>query len=135
MNILERVAQYQEMVQSLNTAPTSNVKNILVYIKKYLDGATNAANYTYYYNNFNKLYNYIITHKEIPPRILNNKYRQLSYFVNLIIFNGKVSAQDIVKLGSLWDAWIISNVAILKNDQVNAVSKLIDRALELLGNN
>jgi hypothetical protein len=134
MNILKRIAQYQQLVKNLNTTKP-DIKNILVYIKKYLDGAANATNYTSYYNDFNKLYEYVATHKEIPPRILNNKYLKLSYFINLLINNTTVSSQDIVRLGSLWDAWIISNVAILKNDRIDAVSKLISKALELSGNN
>jgi hypothetical protein len=133
MNILKRTAQYQQRVQELN-AGTPDIKNILIYIKEYLDGAANAANCTSYYNNFNKLYEYVAAHKEIPPKILNNKYRELSYFVNLFILNG-ASKQDIVRLGSLWDSWIISNVGTLKNDRMEPISKLIDRALELLGNN
>jgi len=136
MDILKSVAQYQQNISNL-TMPVSldankDLRSIMLYIKQYLDASGKVDNYSKIYNDFSGLYEYIARRHDIPTKILNNKWIALSQAIKNIIDSNQLSKQDIINLGSLWDAWTISNVAVLKENYVSAINDLIHKVLLLL---
>lgn len=136
MNLLARATQYYKQARDLN-APISldsnkDLKDIIVYIKNFLDGAGSVSNYRWYYEDFSELYKYISMKKQLPSRIVGDKYQKLLAFVNSIVRANAVSMQELLTLGMLWDAWSISNVAVLKDNLVRAMNNVIKRAIELM---
>jgi hypothetical protein len=136
MSLLQFATAYYKKAYSLDTkiplSSNKNLKDIITYVKNFLDGASSTKNYSWYYNNFSSLYEYVTNQGKIPEKILDNKYKRLLSFINTMLTNDKVSLQDLLMLGTLWDGWSISNILALRDDRVRLVNRLIKRAIEII---